>query len=57
MAPDVSQGVNLELDDQQDWILVSGDQNATHTTIRAVRKLRTCDSMDRPFAVKILLPL
>ncbi|OQV11713.1 putative DBH-like monooxygenase protein 1 [Hypsibius exemplaris] len=41
--------VDLTLDEQQDWTAVSGSQNATHTTIRAVRALRTCDFVDRPF--------
>ncbi|OQV22803.1 DBH-like monooxygenase protein 1-like protein [Hypsibius exemplaris] len=41
--------VNLTLDTQQDWQAVSGSKNKTYTTIRAVRRLRTCDSSDRPF--------
>ncbi|GAU95204.1 hypothetical protein RvY_06862 [Ramazzottius varieornatus] len=41
--------VNLSLDSTQDWVLVTGSQNATHTTVRAVRKLVTCDTQDRSF--------
>lgn len=43
--------VQLRLDAQQDWQLISGSQNATHTVIRAIRKLQTCDAEDRPFLV------
>ncbi|GAU95210.1 hypothetical protein RvY_06866 [Ramazzottius varieornatus] len=49
-----------KLDAQQDWVLVSGSQNATHTTIRAIRRLVTCDSEDRPFTkdtVRLLFAL
>jgi hypothetical protein len=41
--------VNLSLDAHQNWQIISGSQNATHTMIRAVRKLKTCDPQDRPF--------
>ncbi|GAU95213.1 hypothetical protein RvY_06869 [Ramazzottius varieornatus] len=48
-SPYSSRTVNLSLDASQDWVLVAGAQSATHTTIRAIRKLVTCDSQDRPF--------
>ncbi|XP_055334960.1 MOXD1 homolog 1-like [Paramacrobiotus metropolitanus] len=50
ITANLAQGqVNLALDKQQDWIMVSGMKNATHTVIRATRKLKTCDSQDRAF--------
>ncbi|OQV13839.1 DBH-like monooxygenase protein 1 [Hypsibius exemplaris] len=46
---DSYESVNLQLDSQQDWSLVSSSQNESHTTLRAVRKLVTCDLLqDRP---------
>ncbi|OQV14749.1 DBH-like monooxygenase protein 1 [Hypsibius exemplaris] len=53
VATDMSR-VNPKLDSQQDWAMVSGSQNKSHTTIRAVRKLRTCDPEDRPFGTGTL---
>ncbi|XP_055351635.1 DBH-like monooxygenase protein 2 homolog [Paramacrobiotus metropolitanus] len=40
--------VQLQLDKQQDWTLLSANRNATHLAVRVRRKLDTCDSMDRP---------
>ncbi|XP_055341552.1 DBH-like monooxygenase protein 1 homolog [Paramacrobiotus metropolitanus] len=44
-----SSGVNPTLDDKQDWTLVSGKQNTTHSIVRVARLLTTCDPRDRPF--------
>ncbi|OQV17374.1 DBH-like monooxygenase protein 1 [Hypsibius exemplaris] len=41
--------VDLQLDEEQDWTPISGSQNSSHTILRAVRSLRTCDFLDRPF--------
>ncbi|CAH1248491.1 MOXD1 [Branchiostoma lanceolatum] len=35
------------VDESQDWELVSGYENATHTVLRFNRKLMTCDDRDR----------
>eukprot|EP00058_Branchiostoma_floridae_P019171 XP_002604660.1 hypothetical protein BRAFLDRAFT_94822 [Branchiostoma floridae] len=35
------------VDESQDWELVSGNENGTHTVLRFNRKLTTCDSKDR----------
>ncbi|OQV12673.1 putative DBH-like monooxygenase protein 1 [Hypsibius exemplaris] len=51
---DAKTGVNLLLDGKQDWQLVTGFQNDTHTTVRAVRALDTCDPQDRPFTQSTL---
>ena len=41
-------GYSAPLDDAcQDWVLVSGSENATHTVIEASRLLETGDSQDR----------
>ncbi|XP_055351823.1 uncharacterized protein LOC129598096 [Paramacrobiotus metropolitanus] len=41
--------VNLTLDKQQNWALLAGKQNGTHTVIRAMRKLVSPDPSDYPF--------
>ncbi|XP_078689271.1 DBH-like monooxygenase protein 1 homolog [Branchiostoma floridae x Branchiostoma belcheri] len=35
------------VDESQDWELVSGYENGTHTVLRFNRKLTTCDTKDR----------
>eukprot|EP00058_Branchiostoma_floridae_P003514 XP_002589002.1 hypothetical protein BRAFLDRAFT_124914 [Branchiostoma floridae] len=35
------------VDESQDWELVSGNENGTHTVLRFSRKLMTCDTKDR----------
>ncbi|CAH1269899.1 MOXD1 [Branchiostoma lanceolatum] len=35
------------MDESQDWELVSGNENGTHTVLRFNRKLITCDTKDR----------
>ncbi|XP_035694936.1 DBH-like monooxygenase protein 1 homolog [Branchiostoma floridae] len=35
------------VDESQDWELVSGSENGTHTVLRFSRKLTTCDDKDR----------
>ncbi|XP_064598301.1 DBH-like monooxygenase protein 1 homolog [Liolophura sinensis] len=35
-------------DTSQDWKLITGSQNDTHTVLRFWRKLQTCDKQDRP---------
>jgi len=37
------------IDDCQNWILVSGEENSTWTIIEVARKLDTNDTQDRPF--------
>lgn len=36
------------MDDQQDWELLNGFENNTHTVIHFSRKFDTCDQQDRP---------
>ncbi|XP_055334962.1 MOXD1 homolog 1-like [Paramacrobiotus metropolitanus] len=48
LTANLAQGrVLLTLDTKQDWMAVSGSKNTTHTLLRAVRKLKTCDAQDR----------
>ncbi|XP_066276602.1 DBH-like monooxygenase protein 1 homolog [Branchiostoma lanceolatum] len=35
------------MDESQDWELISGNENGTHTVVRFNRKLTTCDDKDR----------
>lgn len=49
-----SDGTDLEpvVDPSQDYMLISGHENATHTVLRFRRKLDTCDtSYDVPITV------
>lgn len=41
----------MVMDTHHDWMRISGMQNNTHTVIRAVRKLQTCDKKDHPFTL------
>ncbi|KAI8484201.1 hypothetical protein Bbelb_379860 [Branchiostoma belcheri] len=41
------------VDESQDWELVSGNENGTHTVLRFNRKLTTCDVKDRVINVSI----
>ncbi|GAV02865.1 hypothetical protein RvY_13377 [Ramazzottius varieornatus] len=41
----------MMMDGHQDWTRISGMQNNTHTVIRAIRKLQTCDKDDHPFTL------
>ncbi|OQV15969.1 DBH-like monooxygenase protein 1 [Hypsibius exemplaris] len=46
----VADGTNVQLllDRQQDWELLTATRNQTHTSIRVRRKLETCDPQDHP---------
>ena len=49
----MGQRVDLLSDKQQDWRLVAGQQNDTHTVIRAVRAILTHDNVaDYPITVR-----
>lgn len=39
------------LDDQQDWKLINGYENETHTMLQFSRKFDTCDHQDFPITV------
>lgn len=43
------------MDDQQDWELLNGYENGTHTIIQFSRKFDTCDHQDFPITVIYLL--
>ncbi|OWA50095.1 DBH-like monooxygenase protein 1-like protein [Hypsibius exemplaris] len=44
-----SMKIVLSLDKVQNWQMVSGSKNDTYTVLRAVRKIKACDNMDRSF--------
>lgn len=45
----------LEVDSSQDYDLLLGYENVTHTVLRFRRRLNTCDPRDIPITVSIFL--
>ena len=45
--------VEPAVDSQQDYVLMLGYENATHTVMRFKRKLETCDTYDMPISVSL----
>lgn len=48
-------GPSLTNDLKQDWQLIDGRENGTHTTVRVTRAMNTCDPRDRVFTVSMAI--
>ncbi len=44
-----------ERDDHEDWALLHASENSTHTSLKILRKLQTCDLQDVAITVRLFL--